>query len=191
MSERSDDDLTVLLTDLLSTLQDLETAVEPRTESGRPRPPTMRELARFTSDVTIPAAILLLRTNIEALKLVRRAIRLTDNRPTAAESGSTEVRRRASQLSRVTLTRLDAALSDLQNAVEGTPEDGDARDLLAEARELRKELAERLADAEAAEAPADPADDAGVTIDVDAELKSIKDDMDDLSKDDDQRTDES
>ncbi|MFC7028027.1 hypothetical protein ACFQH8_12140 [Halomicroarcula sp. GCM10025710] len=69
MSDSSGDDVTALLTDLVTTLRDLETAVEPRTERGRPRPPTPKELLRFTSDVTIPAAILVLRTNIEALKL--------------------------------------------------------------------------------------------------------------------------
>lgn len=184
MTDRSEDDLTALMTDLLTTLEDLETVVEPRTERGRPRPPTLRELMQFTSDVTIPAAILLLRTNIEALKLVRRAIRLADGRPRPDESGTSEVRRRASQLSRVTLARLDDALADLQSAVEGTPQDEDARDLLQEARDLRAELADRLAESEGAGAPGTRDDEtAGVTIDVDAELQSLKDDIDDRPDD--------
>ncbi len=69
----SDDDLSALITDLVTTLQELETEVEPTTDSGLPRPPTPSELLRFTSDVTIPAVILVLKTNIEALKILRRA----------------------------------------------------------------------------------------------------------------------
>ncbi|MFC6976315.1 hypothetical protein ACFQL1_19130 [Halomicroarcula sp. GCM10025709] len=36
MSGRSDEDITALLTDLVSTLRELETEVEPTTESGLP-----------------------------------------------------------------------------------------------------------------------------------------------------------
>ncbi|MBV0903089.1 DUF7547 family protein [Haloarcula salina] len=174
----SDDDLTALVTDLVTTLQDLETEIEPTTESGLPRPPTPRELLRFTSDVTIPAIILVLKTNVEALKLLRRALRMAEGRPTASGSASGEVRQRATRLSRATLARLDDALTDLQRAVEGTPEDEEARELLDEAQELRAELAERLADApETDDAGADAAA-TDVPVDVDAELQSIKEDVD-------------
>jgi len=177
-----DDDVTALLSDLVKTLQDLETEVEPRTESGRPRPPTPRELLRFTSDVTIPAAILVLKTNIEALKLLRRALRIAEGRPTGRSNG-TAVRERATDLSQATLARLDDALADLQGAIEGRPEDAEARELLTEAREIRDEVAQRLADG------ADASDgDAGteVPVDVDAELQSLKDDIDDVSDGDEQ-----
>jgi len=178
MSER-DDDVTTLLTELVTTLQDLETEVEPTTENGRPRPPTPGELLRFTSDVTIPAAILVLKTNIEALKLLRRALRIAEGRPTGS-SGGHNVRARASELSRTTLSRLDDALSDLQGAVEGRPPDDEARELLAEARELRASLAEQLADGEAM-VDGETAEPTEVPVDVDAELRSIKDDIEDAS----------
>lgn len=170
----SDDDLSALITDLVTTLQDLETEVEPTTDSGLPRPPTPGELLRFTSDVTIPAIILVLKTNIEALKLLRRALRMAEGRPTSTGSASAEVRQRATELSTATLSRLDGALTDLQDAVEGTSEDDEARELIEEAQQLRAEIADRLAE-NSGEAPAESTD---VPVDVDAELRSIKDDID-------------
>jgi len=178
MSESSDDDVTALLSELVRTLQDLETEVEPTTADGRPRPPSPGELLRFTSDVTIPAAILILKTNIEALKLLRRALRMADGRPATSQSGAGEVRRRATQLSKTTLSRLDDALTDLQDAVEGRPQDEEARRLLDEARDLRADLAEQL-DGESSVEGADTVEGTEVPVDVDAELRSIKDEIDD------------
>ena len=176
----SEEDVTALLTELVGTLQELQTEVEPRTERGRPRPPTPEELLRFTSDVTIPAAILVLKTNIEALKLLRRALRLAEGRPATASSGG--VQERATQLSRATLARLDDALSDLQGAVEGRPPDAEARELLTEARDLRESLAEQLAESQAHNGDGlDAVESTDVPVDVDAELRSIKDDIDDPS----------
>jgi len=195
MSRSPDDsDIGPLVADLVRTLQDLEEEFQPRTESGLPRPPSPRELMRFTSDVGIPGVILLLRTNIEALKLLQRALRLAEGRPPTTGSGGSEVRQRAEQLSRTTLSRLDGALADLQDAVEGRPGDDDARELLDEARDLRADVEEKLADRTDGEAP--PLDEAGedestvagsdadavvdesVPVDVDAELRSIKDEFD-------------
>lgn len=178
MSDSSDEDVGAILAELVETLQDLETTVEPRTETGRPRPPSPRELLRFTSDVTIPAAILVLKTNIEALKLLRRALRMADGRPPRATSDGDAVRERAGKLTRVTLAGLDDALTDLQAAFEGQPTDEDARELLTEARELRATLEDQLADSEAnGESP----EGTNVSVDVDAELRSLKDDIDDIS----------
>ncbi|RKS82621.1 hypothetical protein BDK61_1933 [Haloarcula quadrata] len=180
----SDDDLTALITDLVTTLQDLETEVEPTTDSGLPRPPTPGELLRFTSDVTIPAVILVLKSNIEALKLLRRALRMAEGRPTSTGSASGEVRQRASDLSRATLSRLDGALTDLQQAVEGTPEDEEARELIQDAQQLRGQIRERLAaESEVSEA-VDPDEVTDVPVDVDAELRSIKDDIEGPDRDD-------
>ena len=175
-----EEDIPALLAELVSTLQELQTAVEPRTERGRPRPPTPEELIRFTSDVTIPAAILVLKTNIEALKLLRRALRLAEGRPATASSGP-GVQQRATELSRATLARLDDALSDLQGAIEGKPPDAEARELLTEARELRESLAEQLAESQSPNG--DTAESTEVPVDVDAELQSIKDDIEDVSGD--------
>ena len=174
----SDDDLTALITDLVTTLQELETEVEPTTDSGLPRPPTPGELLRFTSDVTIPAVILILKSNIKALKLLRRALRMADGRPTSTGSASDEVRQRASDLSRATLSRLDDALTDLQQAVEGAPEDEEARELIQEAQQLRDQIRDQLADETGERGDSEPAQVTDVPVDVDAELRSIKDDID-------------
>jgi hypothetical protein len=178
MSDTPDEDVAAVLADLVDTLQELETTVEPRTESGRPRPPSPRELLRFTSDVTIPAAILVLKTNIEALKLLRRALRMADGRPPRTTNGEA-VRERAGKLTRAALAGLDDALTDLQAAFEGQPTDEDARELLAEARELRATLADQLAESGAN--GDEPVEGTDVAVDVDAELQSLKDDIDDVS----------
>ncbi|WP_434530721.1 DUF7547 family protein [Haloarcula sp. NS06] len=180
----SDDDLTALVTDLVTTLQELETEVEPTTDSGLPRPPTPGELLRFTSDVTIPAVILVLKSNIEALKLLRRALRMAEGRPTSTGSASDEVRQRASDLSRATLSRLDGALTDLQQAVEGTSEDEEARELIQEAQQLRNQIRDRLADESDGGEAVDPEQVTDVPVDVDAELRSIKDDIEGPGQDD-------
>lgn len=195
MSPSPDDsDIGPLVSDLVRTLQELEEEFEPRTESGLPRPPSPRELMRLTSDVGIPGVILLLRTNIEALKLLQRALRLAEGRPPTTGSGGSEVRQRAEQVSRTTLSRLDGALAGLQHAVEGRPGDADARELVDEARDLREDVEQKLADRTDGESPAldeagedestvagseaDEVVDESVPVDVDAELRSIKDEFD-------------
>ncbi|MFC6976316.1 hypothetical protein ACFQL1_19135 [Halomicroarcula sp. GCM10025709] len=133
--------------------------------------------------MTIPAAILILKTNIQALKLLRRALRMAEGRPTSTGSASAEVKDRATKLSKATLSRLDEALTDIQSAVEGRPEDEEARELLAEARKLRSDLEDRL-DEEApetnGEVPTGDDEPDDVAVDVEAELRSIKDDLDDI-----------
>jgi hypothetical protein len=181
----SDDDLATLVGDLVTTLRRIEDEFQPRTDDGRLRPPTLRELIRLTSDVAIPATILLLRTNIEALKLLQRALRMADGRSPTAGSGGGDVRARAEELSATTLSKLDGALADLQDAVEGQPSDEEARELLAEARSLRADIESRLderTDGAVDEPDAIDGVDSGsddVPVDVDSELQSLKDDMDD------------
>ncbi|MFB6165364.1 MAG: hypothetical protein ABEJ31_09430 [Haloarculaceae archaeon] len=176
----SDADLARLAADLARSLRDLQRELEP---SRRRRfPPTPGDLLRFTDEVAIPGAILVLEANVRALRLLQRAIRLSEPGDSSGSTGAdTAVRDRAVDLSRTTLTRLDDALADLQAAVEGRPEDSDARELLAEARDLRTEIDERLARTAAETGQADATDgesDSAVPVDVDAELRSIRDDVD-------------
>ncbi|PSP55305.1 hypothetical protein BRC74_00065, partial [Halobacteriales archaeon QH_7_68_42] len=67
MSDRdSGEDLSRLVAELVTTLEELEDELEPPDE--RPlRPPTPGEMRRFTSDVAIPGLILILESNIRAL----------------------------------------------------------------------------------------------------------------------------
>jgi len=180
MSDRDErESLARLATDLARSLRRLQRELDQGPRG--PRPPTPREVLRFTDEVAIPAVILLLETNIRALELLRRAIRLADDRDAGPrESPDHEVRDRAVALSRTTLSRLDDVLADVQDAIEGRPPDDEARAVLDEARSLREEIDEQLASA--ATAPDEgPIDEAGaeVPVDVDAELQSIKDDIDD------------
>mgnify|MGYP006283960325 CR=1 FL=1 len=175
----SDEDLARLAADLARSLRDLQRELEPG-RRRRLRPPSPRELLRFTDEVAIPGAILILETNVRALRLLQRAIRLSDPDRGLTDERDTAVRDRAVQLSRTTVRKLDDVLADVQDAMEGRPTDDDARRVLEEARSLRDEIDDRLADSETADADLDvESGGASVPVDVDAELQSIKDDIDD------------
>lgn len=170
MSDRSTDPgIDQLLGDLTRSLRRLEREVAPGRESGLLRPPTPRELARFTSEVGIPAAVLVLRMNIETLRLLQRTLRLAQGSETAADAGASAVADRTRQLTRASLDRLDGALEDLQAAMEGRPSESEASELVARTRELREEVDARLE-----EPPGSEASDAAVDVDVEAELDSIR-----------------
>jgi len=173
-----DDQLRQQVTELAETLSELEG--ELRETRRRPR---LRDLLRFTREVTIPAVILVLRTNIEALKLLQRALALGDPGESGQPGG---LRDRAEAAGRSALTELEGALEDLGDALSGTPRDGRARDLLAEARDLQSEVEAELSRGSdpAPDSAGDGGPDGGVgdpesvDIDVDAELRSIKDELD-------------
>jgi len=166
MSDASPDpDVTELLADLTQELRDLQGEVEPDRERS-----LRRDLARFTSEVAIPGLILLLKTNIQALELIRRAIRIAEGREPRRGADS-EVRERAERLGQVTLARLDDVLAELQGAVEDRPQDDRSVQLIEEARAIRQQIQEEFeTDDEAVEE---------VDIDVETELRALKDDLDD------------
>ncbi len=163
-----DPELSQLLGELTGSVEQLQDELTQR--RGPSRLPTPRQLVRFTSEVTIPAIVLVLETNVRALRLVQRALRIAEGRDPGTSSSKT--RDRATELGRATLSRLDDALSDLGSALEGRPPDDEARELLEEVRDLQTEVDERL------ETETGPERDS-VSIDVDAELQSLKDDVDD------------
>lgn len=175
MSER-DPELARQLAELTRSLETLQRELEP--SGGRPAPPSPRQLVRFTSEVTIPALVLVLETNVRALKLVQRALRMAEGR---AETGESETRARAVELGQATLSRLDDTLDDLQGALEGRPPDDEARRLLDQVRDLEDEIEAQL---RAGETSGSETSDTEVDIDVDAELQSLKDDVDDDPKGD-------
>jgi hypothetical protein len=172
-----DSELSELVGELRTVVEELQTELE--SARGPPRLPTPRRLAEFTSEVTIPAVILVLETNVRALRLVQRALRLAEGRE---DTEDTSARARATDLGRATLSRLDDALTDLGSALEGSDTNGEARDLLEEVRDLQSDIEARLeANPTGTEQAASPG---GVDIDVDAELQSLKDDIGDGSSHD-------
>ena len=197
MNER-DRELTTAVEDLTGTLKRLRAELDdpPRGPLGVPRPPTPGELLRFTEQYTIPTLIALLESAIRTLELLGAAIRLADGRQLdSAKSG------RLASRSRATLSALDDVLVEIQSAVEGgEPSNPELRRMLEQARELRAEVDERLAAASAESQGRFDSDDrdkepqpgrttidvAGAEqparentgIDVDAELASIKREVD-------------
>ncbi len=166
----ADPEVTELIADLTRELRRLQREVEPDRQSQSQSRSLRQDIARFTSEVAIPGLILLLRTNIRALELLRRAIRIADGRSPRSATGGSEMRDRAEKLGSVTLSQLDNVLGELQSAVEDR-EGERAQDLIADAREIREQIQDELdTDGEEAET---------VDIDVEAELRSLKDDLDD------------
>ena len=173
--EASVRELTATLEELQSELRDPPARTGPL---GLPRPPSPGELLRFTEQYTIPALISLLEANVRLLELLAAALRVADGRPIEATEeladagGRLEAvraggREGVAAASRATLQRLDDGLAELQTAAEGgTPDDPEVRRLLSRARELRSEVDERLAKAEAESASAEETTGA-VEVDVD------------------------
>lgn len=181
MSDSEDDpELTQLLTDLTRTLRELEREVEPEKPDG-PRLPTPSELSRFTSEVAIPGLILLLRTNIRALQLLRRAFRLADGRDPTPDGTVTEARNRAQKVGRASLSQLDGVLSELQSSLEARPQDDEANELLSRAQDLRNEIDEQMQESASENGDGTDTDDGSdpVSIDIESELKSLKDNIED------------
>lgn len=174
----SDDqeELAALVTELSETLVRLER----RTDAD---PARRRALLQFTEQYAIPTTVAMLEANIRVLEAVAGAIRIAEGR---------ESERRGSMGRETALATLDRALTEVSDAVRGTPTDPEARELLGEARALRDEVrdrvdesrggARRTGDAKGSgttipvsaegDAPSPVAD--GSSVDVDAELDTIK-----------------
>lgn len=165
---------------LIRTLEDLQGELDPgnRQRMGLPTP---RDVLRFTSEVTIPAAILVLETNVRVLRLLQRTIRMTAGDGADRASTGPAVRERAESLGRETLRGLDGVLDEVEAAIEGRPGDDEAAALLDEARRLRADVdAELGADLDVSDATlgGTDLDREPVDVDVEAELRSIRDEID-------------
>lgn len=180
MSGGPDDDLQERIEDLEQSIRAIQEDLEdqaPRGPFGLPRPPSPSEFLRFADEAAIPAAIAILETNIKLLEALRRVIRLMEAGERHRAEGATaagDMENLASQ----TVSKLDTVIADLEQVVEGTPPDVAGRDILEEAEALREEIRARVADADVdrplTDDGVDSPEEEATTIDVDAELESIK-----------------
>ncbi len=197
MSDR-EDDLAQAVSELEATMRELQQDLEAQTRRGPlglPRPPSPSELLRFADEAAIPALIAILEANIRVLEALQQAVRLI-NAGSELPTDADQSRQRAVDAGEDALARFDRTLSDLQDFLETRPlpEDDRARDILDQARQLRIDLQKRIERAEQAadedhateESTTDSSratdvatSDDHVDIDVDAELESIKDEVDD------------
>lgn len=192
-------ELTRTIEDLQTELE--STQRRPGGRSPFPRPPRPRELFRFTDEVAIPATVAVLETSVRALEGFQRALRVARTEREVRDRTSeatTTAGRRANELRRTTLSQLDTVLAQLQQAAsEGTvPANDSARELLEDARSLRDDIDSRLQDVGAdggletddagsaggmridiEKGPVDDSigDDPDPSVDVDAELETLKD----------------
>lgn len=202
MSDSTDEELATDVEQLADVLSELREQLRPRRGPlGLPAPPTPGELLRFTDEQAIPFAIAVLEANVRALELLQGAIRLVQS-GREADAEARRARDRAASLSRRSLERLEGVLSDLEeNLSDGElPRQAEAREVLSEARRLRDEVEEALA--ERADGPPDGPSGAGsepgefggtghddgptfdgagdgeqVDVDVEGELRTIKEEL--------------
>lgn len=169
MSEKSGRaSLPALVGELVAALTDLQR--ELRSSRGA-RGRGLEQFVRFTSEVTIPAAILVLETNIRALRLLQRGLKLASDHEDVVSAPEQET------VGRAVVDRLDGALAEVQTAIEDASVNEGVRERLAEARQLNRELESRLAD------PLESDKGQTASVDVAAELESLKDEFDDRDPD--------
>jgi len=171
-----EEDLERRVAELETALRERKRERRPRGPLGLPRPPTPRELLRAADEHAIPATIASLEATIHALELLRLAIRADDRRRESSE--------RAERIGAAALSRLDDALADARDALEGRPTDEEARRLLAETRRLRDDIESRVRETEGeSEAQEGDADDSmDPRVDVESELRSLKEKRNDDSQ---------
>jgi hypothetical protein len=195
---RGDEELGAVAAELAGTLADLRAELDE--ERRRDRPSRVTDLLRFTERYTIPTIVAILEANIRLLELLAGGLRLAtgdldreDGRGRrgrsrtagTASAGADLLARTGERTATATLSALDRALTDAAAALEGSdPPDPEARRLLREARRLRADLDERLREAGERADDEDDEDDAGdpgdattVPVDVEAELRSIRDEV--------------
>lgn len=162
--------------ELLAVLREIEAAVEPPGPRRLVRPPTPQGLVEFTSEIGIPAAILVLRTNVAALELLQRSLRmLGDHEPRDDRSS---VRDRATEVASTSLSGLDAALADLGSALDAGSGDRSPDELLEEARRRTEELEAQLESTGARGLGGGTTAGPGTAVDVEAELESLRQSVD-------------
>lgn len=197
---RDDQDLESMLSELAETLTALQNEVESSGPPQRPplRPPSLREVMRFTEQQTIPTLVAILEANVRLLELAGAALRALDPERSMSSGGSAN--QALSAASGISTERLSSGLADLRSALAGTEATNpEARELLEEADRLSAELRERLEDVDsgrdqAADTAAEStnavsidvveageesgeADDSPAEPDIDAELDSIRDEV--------------
>ncbi|MFB6118527.1 hypothetical protein [Halosegnis sp.] len=161
---RRDEQLASLIDQLATTLEKLDSRLDDA-------PPTDGVL-RFTERYAIPTAVAALKANIRALEAVAGAIRISQGREPVREEPS--------------VPGLEAVVDDVEDALQGTPTDPEARRLLSEARTLRDEIRERVESADQSDRATTsagttiPVTDAGEepTVDVEAELEQLREEFD-------------
>lgn len=186
---------------LEETLAELRDELDGSRTSSLLPAPSFRDLRWFTTEVSIPMTVLVLEANVRALRILQRALRSAPESGKATDSGvqDSAVGRRAADASVRALGRLDGALADLRSSAgaAGAGDGGNVTDLLDEAERLRERVRTELDRMEATRSrgredwatASDPGDtpfhqEDAVAIDVEAELDSIRDQVEDENDED-------
>lgn len=175
MARRDDEELRVLLDDLDETLGALRNELDDgRGRRDRPRPPTVGELVRFTEQHTIPTTIAALEAGVAALELLQGLLGLTTR-----EGRADRTERALSGAGDAAAEGVERTLAELRRALREVdlPADGGARDVAEEARDLTETVERRVREGREAEPGVAIDVDEGAAVDVDAELQSLKDDL--------------
>lgn len=174
MTDPTRDELTRRLDDLERAIAELREDLDAG-DSREAGPRTRGEARRLADEFAVPAIDAALEANIRSLELLRELINSADR---ARRSPSAD----RDPLSGA-VRRFERTLEEIEAALEGStlPGNADARGLLTEARRLNEAIGDRL---DASGGIGDDTDDETVVrIDVESELESIKDDLDDEDDD--------
>jgi hypothetical protein len=199
------EELTRTIDELRTELRDTQRRPRRRSLAPRPpTPDELLRLADDVAIPALLAVLESSVRTLEALQRGLDIVRTERELRGRADETAGRTKTRADEVRRTTLSQLDTVLAELQRAAsEGTlPADDDARELLSEARTLRDEVDSRLRRAvsdgtrssetgESADGPIrididrpddsdendpdDPTDEPETSVDVDAELETLKD----------------
>lgn len=201
MTNAGDGDLADELAELERSVRHLQEELKsrsPRGPLGLPRPPSPGEVLQFTEESAIPALIAILEAHVRMLEAIQHGIRL-------ARTGESSTRSAAQTVDAVneeTINQLDRLVETIQEVAGALPKNDQARAVLSEAEELRDTIEERVEEAKKSveEQPSEDqidstefgeSQDRPETIDIDAELQSIKRQLNDHGEDDENEPEES
>lgn len=169
--------------DVDERIQDLERAIHDLTdELGAVDSPSTvgdrRSVASFVRKVAIPAGILAVEAQLRTLEFLAERVRWMNQRggeQSSLDDWSTEAR----EHSMATMDRIEDMLDriELELAAGRLPASREARDLIEEIRRLQGEIRNQL-DEDRSSITGEGGESEAVTIDVESELETIRDEID-------------
>ncbi len=171
-----DEELVNRVASLESNVEDLRSELAENNTLFSLPSPSPAGIIRFTDQIAIPSIILVLETNIQLLKLLQRALRLTAT--DAPSDTAAEVPNDLSMYLTRTLGELENAIQKLQSLdISAGPTDETAQSLLNEIRSIKAEISDQITHAKSN-------NDSHETVKLDSrheqieeELEAIKDEL--------------
>lgn len=171
-------DINRRLDTLEETLADLR--AELATEEGRNREMASDSFLQLAWDIAVPIGIAVIEVQLRTLKRLSENLQQFDRErgQRSLDNWTRETRRQGV----TTLSRLEDTLEQLEQDIDRgrIPAGGNIRELLSETRELTQDIEQQVQSVDATASDEEPTSrDRGVQIDVESELDTIRDELDD------------